>query len=67
VIDTIQFGLGPLGLELEMVNNHIICTKVQPNSQAAKFEKTLSGARIIAINNNKIGRRLGLGLRLGLP
>lgn len=52
-----QFTFKPgktIGLEVEMVDGVLRCTKVQAKHQAAVYKDVLLGAEIYGVNNNKI-------------
>ena len=49
-----QFSPGPIGIEVEMLYQRLICTRVMPGSQAHIHEEALNGSEILSVNGARV-------------
>ena len=49
-----QFGVGPIGIEAEMVFGRLTCTRVLPDSQAEAHAQQLENSVILAVNDIRV-------------
>lgn len=56
----------PIGLEIELSNGRLVCTKVLPDCQASPYALQLDGAEVIAVNGHRVTdlEEFGAAMRL---
>jgi len=53
-VKTFEFSPGPIVMEVEVMYNRIICSRVVPDSQASKYEDELVAAEVLSVNGTRV-------------